>query len=227
MPDLDTLQTYSEPPSARVDNLRFIRLMSLMGLGSGVITLPVAAGLGGFAILGLPFAAVVTCSLAITGIVREVWKGMFVLIAISATFYASLWLTVFVELSLPWKSWGDMGASPNVSPVSLFVGGMTGGFLVMATVFLVAYPEIHQSRRILKALGWSFIPGALTVTGWYLGSTRLLAPRQHLGEGNQTANWCSLLVLWQSGMGLLLGVLLRSSQERFAAREARPTHEQE
>jgi hypothetical protein len=218
MPDLDTLQTYSEPPSARAENLRFIRLMSLMGLGSSVITIPVARGLGGFILLGFPFAAAMTCSLAITGMVREVWTGVFVLIAISAAFYASLWLTVFVELSLPWKKWGDMGTSPNVSPVSLFAGGMTGGFFVMATVFLVAYPEMYQSRRILKALGWSVIPGVLTVVGWSLGSTGLLAPRQHPGEGNDTANWCSLLVLWQSGMGLLLGILLRSSRERFPAK---------
>jgi len=220
MPDMHTLQTYSQPPSARAEHLRSIRLMFLMGLGSGLITLPAAAGLGGFVVMGLPFAAAVTCSLAITGIVREVWKGMFVLIAISAAFYASLWLTVFVELSLPWKNWGDMGASPNVSPVSLFAGGMTGGFLVMAIVFLVAYPEMHQSTRILKAVCWSVIPGVLTIIGWSLGSMGLLVPRQHTGEGNDTANWYSLIILWQSGMGLLLGILLRSSQERFPATDS-------
>lgn len=220
MPDLPTLQTYSEPTSARADNLRFVRLMSLMGLGSGVITLPVAGGLGGFVLLGLPFAAAMTWSLAVTGIVREVRKGMFVLIGISAAFYASLWLTVFVELSLPGKNWGGMGNSPNVSLVSLFAGGMTGGFLVMATVFLIAYPEMHQSRRIFKALGWSVIPGVLTMIGWSLGSTGLLVPRQHSGEGNDTANWYSLTILWQSGMGLLLGLLLRSSQERFPAKDS-------
>jgi hypothetical protein len=95
---------------------------------------------------------------------------------------------------------------------------MTGGFFVMAAVFLVVYPEMYQSRRILKALGWSVIPGVLTVVGWSLGSTGLLAPRQQPGEGNDIANWCSLLVLWQSGMGLLLGILLRSSRERFPAK---------
>jgi hypothetical protein len=194
-----------------------------MGLASGVTTLAisfVAGGFVGFVLFGVPFAAAVTCSLTITGIVREVWKGVFVVMSISAAFYLSLWLTVFVDLILPWQKWGDMGSFASVSPVSLFVGGMTGGFLVMAAVSLVAYPEMHQSRRILKALGWSAIAGALTVIGWTLGSTGLLVPKQRAGHGSDAANWSSLLILWQAGMGFLLGMLLRASPERIRARDA-------
>ena len=210
MSELPTFENYSKAPNERVQDFKFVLLMSVSGLFSGITSLAVghAAGDFLFMVLGAPFGAVIACALAIAGIAR-IWKAIILAPLSAVAFYISLWVTSRVDINVQWKQW-SMDGPPG--PVSLFAGGMSGSFIVVAAALLIAYPRMRLGRLASRALPWAVLGGISGAVGWALGSTGLIVPNHNSG-GN--SNFQSVFVIWQIAMGVAMGVTLRPSQRNF------------
>lgn len=188
MADLRTLETYSQTPKQEPRRLKFILLMSVCGFTSGVVTANLPSLLGG------PFGVALAISLAISGVMPKTWKLICLIVITTAAFYISLLLTGFVELSLPWKHL-SMDAAPTTSPVSLFAGGMAGGFIVLTGSLLLASGENTTFREIAsKALLWSVFSGILAPIAWAFGPSlgTLVVPNRQRYAIAEFSNQCCM-----------------------------------
>ncbi len=165
MPELRTLEGHSQMTSERVPDFRFVVLMSLAGLASGVLTAALSNGHFSYD-LGIPFGVIVAFSLAITGIIRSLWKAICLCALIASTFFVSVVLAEEAELAIR-KLW--IGVRETSYPSSFFAGGMAGGFIVMGGALLLAQPKRKFSAALRQALSWSVFVGALAPIAWALG----------------------------------------------------------
>jgi len=229
MPELRTVDGYSQMTSERMSDFRFVVLMSVAGLVSGAVTAGLAHIPGGvplFVLLGSPFGAAIACSLAISGISTNIWKAICLIALTTVAFYTARMLTAWTEVHL-WGTW-SMGRSPTVSPYSLFVGGMTGGFIVLGAALFLVQPKIRLRSLSLKALLWSIFGGVLAPIGWAAGPFLGLSvvPDHPLGPTaaiatfeNTPSHQYALYVVWQAGIAFALGVVLRPSQAISPSKE--------
>jgi hypothetical protein len=220
MADLHTLEIYSQKPEEQRRGFRFILLMSLCGLASGVVTANIAFGY----LTGGTFGVALASSLFLSGIVTKIWK-LISLVAITTAAFCISWLfAVFVEMSLPWKHL-SMGTAPSSSPVSLFAGGVTGGFIILSGSLLVTNFQIMTLRTIRsKAFLWSIFSGVLAPIAWALGPSlgTLVVPYRQPYAIAEFSNQCALYVVWQTGVAFALGMILRNMRE---IREKSPVDE--
>src|SRR5258708_8468697 len=120
-----------------------------------------------FVLLGSPFGLGIACSLAISGIARSVLNAIGLVALTTVAFFIARMLTFWTEAHL-WGDW-SMGRYTTVAPYSLFVGGMTGGFIVLGGTLFLVNPQMRLGTRAWKALLWSTLGGALAPIGWALG----------------------------------------------------------
>jgi hypothetical protein len=144
----------------------------------------------------------------------------------TVAFYASLMLTAAIELHLAWKDWG-IGSPPSVSPVSLFAGGMAGGFLVIGGALFLAGPKTRLGSLTRRALRWSVLGGILAPMGWALGpwvASGHPGPAAPIAPfGNTPNNQYALYVVWQTGIAFALGIALRGNRAISSSEELKLT----
>lgn len=158
------------------------------------------------------------------------------LIGVTTVAYFISFLTAFgVQLSVPQivpsaEVW-SMGNYEPASPIALFVGGLVGGFVVSAGVVFLSRSEISKGTRTRKVIQGALFGGGLGVAGWALRSSvgaatwnllhafRLTPPWEqnprywfgNVYDYNQTSRMYSLYVVWQTGMAMAVGIMLRHS----------------
>jgi hypothetical protein len=107
---------------------------------------------------------------------------------------AAYWLAFVTTFDLE-VSYGE----PHVHAVPLFVGGFVGAFVMSTTTFLL-YGD-SRDRMFQKVLTCSTGGGVLGVAGWQLGNA------MQSGIGSEAFSTSVLFVVWQTGLGLLMGLV--------------------
>ena len=108
--------------------------------------------------------------------------------------YSTAFSADFIGLDI--KAPRSHGTIEARAPVLAFViGGAVGGFVVVLAALGFFSVANRPSRTLVKALQWSIAGGTLGAIGWALGP--FLGGVDH-----------SMFLVWESGMGLTLGLLL-------------------
>jgi len=178
------------------------------------------------------FGAIMAATLAISGVMKS-WKALCLPVAAVAAYFVSMISAVTVELLLTvpeGKPW-----SFSVSPVSVFAGGFLGGLVVATVVMLLTFPWAGIGTLARMVLWGSLASGALGAIGWALGSTLgmgiwwglsslgLTAPGEGwLNARGEESDRFSLYVVWQAGMGFVLGVILQRAKAIAESRTLSP-----
>jgi hypothetical protein len=201
----------------------FVPFLSLAGLLSGLVTagLVYPTGKLGWNVLGAPFGAVMAVALAMCGVLRGLWKAILLPVATAAAFYLSFMKAGIVEIKFPWQIWSTGELTPP-EPVALFVGGFVGGFLVLGIILILIHAEVGIRTLALKMAIGSLVGGILGVIGWSLGPSLgmviwsgvrdvgLTAPTESFQNAlGESSHRDSLFVVWQTGMALLLAIMLK------------------
>jgi hypothetical protein len=204
-------------------NYSLLPLLTSAGLLSGLITaaLVYPAGKIGWYVLGGVFGAIMALALAMCELLSGLWKAIVLPVATAASYYLSMYAAGFVELGINSGNF-TMGQSPTVSPVSLFAGGVVGGFFVLSVISILIHPKVGLRTIAVKSIAWSLVGGVLGIIGWALGPTLgmaiwsgvrdvgLTAPTETFQNAlGEPSHRDSLFVVWQTGMALVLAVLLR------------------
>jgi hypothetical protein len=171
---------------------------------------------------GALFGAAVGLCLWLYGLVRTLWKLLIITGISSVTLFFSALIDVYLEYFSPWPLHAIGTPFSNASHAALFAGGVSGLFLLVAAFFLILDAGQPVRKTIFKALCWSPIGGALAVVGWTLGpwlggalwslqhDLGLTSPSDRLAyallQGRTSID--SLLAVWQTGVGLILGIAL-------------------
>jgi len=212
-----------------------IVLLVLTGLVSGLLTsiftLPNGTEAGFMS--GMIFAVLLTACLAIWGIVPSVWKAWGIILVVTAAYAVALYTAVGIQMRYPQivptaEQW-DMGTNEPASPIALFLGGLVGGFLVLGAVAFFCRPGISRGTLARTALLGALLGGVLGVAGWALRSSVGAAVWHLFHAFHLTPSWersprtqfhdeydytnssrmYSLYVVWQTGVALAAGILLR------------------
>ena len=195
-------------------DLRFVGSLTLAGLVSGGLTANLSMGY----LDGCLFGVMLAFSLAISGTTDRLWKLPCIVASTTVAFFISWMLMFETAYQFPGGhfSWGGYS---KVSPYSLFIAGMAGGFVVFGGTLLLVNPRIRFRSLVLRVLGGSVLGGALAVIGWALGPSvgQWVVPPQPWEVNVWTTAFedsqlhhSALHVVWQAGMAFALGVNLRS-----------------
>jgi hypothetical protein len=207
---------------------KFVATLSSAGLVSGLVTstLGYHSGLFGEYVLGGVFGAFMGIALAVTGMLQGVWKAVLLPVPTAFAYYLSIMAAGVVEIYFPWKIWSTGEVTPP-DPIALFAGGFVGGFLVLGVVSILihsilVHPKVGIETVVVKAFAWSLVGGILGVIGWAFGPSLgmaiwsgihdlgLTAPDETFQNAllGQTSHGFSLFVVWQTGMALVLAIML-------------------
>jgi hypothetical protein len=165
---------------------------------------------------GTLFGASMSVCLALFGSLRSAWRAIILIVASTFAYYVSVEAAFAAELYAPFPQPHRAGA---VSEGTLFVGGFAGMFLLLCMVSLLVDPKGRWTRRFVNAVFWSPVGGVLAVLGWELGSSLgislwlvarsmgLTSPTETIQNAlnGETSHQDSLWVVWQTGVGFLLG----------------------
>jgi hypothetical protein len=188
-------------------------------------------GLGFILLPGAMFGLVFSSCLAFRGYLRSLWKATVIGAAFGSTYYLSMWIAFNVELYSPFGSSGNEVES--VSNSAMFAGGLVGAFLVIGGVSVLLNSRIAWGRRVLKGIYWSPVGGILGVLGWTLGPflgmviwsvvhpLGLTAPTETFQNARgETSHMYSLWIVWQTGIGLALGLVLDDNPANEVVRKS-------
>ena len=208
-------------------NFLVLLLLPTAGLLSGFITVGLAypAGRFGGTVLGGVFGAVMAVALSISGVLQGIWKIAVLLVVAAGAYFSSTMVAFVVELGVQTENSTTMGHQPTVSPVSLFAGGVVGGFLILGAFSILVNPELGFRPLAKKVLGWSLVGGVLGIVGWALGPSLgvaiwsvvhdmgLTSPTESLQNAlGEPSHQDSLVVVWQTGMAIVLAIMLSPSK---------------
>jgi hypothetical protein len=159
-----------------------------------------------------------------------------VTVASGAAYFISLFAAIKFQAALPGPGpVQPVTGQPEAMPSSLFLAGLIGGLLVVGTL-LWLQREMGPGRVMIGSLIGALAGGALGVLGGRLASSfgtavwRVLHAFRMAGGtyrpddplGNGAANFdCSLFVVWQKGMALVIGLVLRQREPISNAEEPR------
>jgi hypothetical protein len=216
---------------------KFLATLSSAGLLSGLVIdglveSSVGTHLGqlsfvGFAVYGL-FGAILGIALAANGKLGlgGIWKAFLLPVPVAVAYFISYVVAFAVEAGLAHWGYSSVADTATVSPVSLFAGGVAGGFVVLAFITILVHsilvnPGVGFRTPMVKSLAWSLAGGILGVIGWALGPFLGMAiwygvhglgltystetARNALG---QPSHVFALNVVWQTGMALVLAIML-------------------
>jgi hypothetical protein len=209
-------------------NYKFMAIMCSAGLPSGLLTATLlypAAKMGPY-VLGGVFGAMMGLALAIGKMLPGVWKAALLPVPMAAAYFISVHAAGLAELGLGLGNFST-DQSAIVSPVALFAGGVVGGFIVLGFVSILVHsilvhPTVGIRTLAVKSLAWSLMGGTLGVIGWRLGpslgmaiwsgvhSLGLTAPDETFQNAlyGETSHQFSLFVVWQTGMALVMAIML-------------------
>jgi hypothetical protein len=221
-----------------------------VGGSSLAIVLPVAGLLSGLTTAGLAypcrqvgvygigsvFGVIMGIALAKTKILQGAWKAILFIVPAAAAYYLAYAAAGVAELCLALVKFpGTQSPSPTPSPVALFVGGTVGGFTILAVFSMLAiYPGVDIGTLALNSLSWSPVGGVLGVIGWELGpflgmlvwsgahSIGLTDPTETYQNAllSDKCHLFSLWAVWQTGIALVLAILLQRASPLKATRAA-------
>ena len=199
-----------------------ILLLGFAGFCSALLTVctPPLPEVIRYLLPGTLFGVSLSLRLWLRKIQRSFWKTVIIVAASSMALFSSVLAGGGIEYFSPLSPVHDPGKGfSEVSAVALFVGGTMGAFLFLAPILLLARSEVPWTSALLRALCWSPVGGVLGIIGWNLGPWlgAFLWPMQDalgvtvsndrfayaLAQGRAGIN--SLLLVWQTGVGLLLG----------------------
>lgn len=198
-------------------NVNFDRaVLPLEGLFSGLLTCVLPGvldvlGLNPDAFIGAIFGAVISAHFWRFRNVRSGWRVLG-FVAISAAAYP-IAVNATINTPVHLASLNFSGNGPGDIDSSQFLtGGILGAAILFVGFFFFLAPVTHWPRFLAKAFCFTVIGGFLGVFGWALGG--------FLSQ-NHGYNWnfVSLYLVWQTGIALLLGLLL-PAQEVSDARPA-------
>jgi hypothetical protein len=206
----------------------FVLLMAFAGLASGVITAAVCDDHFSYR-LGIYFGVIVAFCLAVAGVTRSVLRLASLVALVSCTFVFSLLLTEMLQIMAGRRF---VGTVEKNHLIALFIGGMLGGFIIIRGSRILCKADTALTATAWDAL-WSLILGALSPIGWWLGPALGMLVWRYLHAVNLTSatntfskalsgetgygppsRLYALFVLWQTGMGFVLGMGLRKVREQ-------------
>lgn len=186
---------------------------------------------------GVVFGVAMVCGLIAFKALKNSLKAASLIFISPVAFYAAYFASFVTQLVLsglgfltPSERW-TMGNGGSPSPVTLFVGGFVGGFLLVGAVLWLLTP---RGRRLRKAVWWSVASGAFGVIGWALSPLlgpalspviRTLLPSERwltAQSGTQSGPLgmiCSVFFVWQVGMAFAIGLIVQA-RGRVANKEA-------
>jgi len=180
---------------------------------------------------GFVFGAIISGCLAFRGYSRGLWRAIAITVASSAAYFLAF--TAAAEFSLHPLGLVPIERIGEVTDLALVVGGLTGGFCTICVVSLLFNSGDTWQRRILKAISWTPAGAVLAIAGWALGPSLGIALWQIIHSLNLTpptetvrnaqgypSHMFSLWAIWQAGMGLVLGFVVKGKQS--TAEELRP-----
>jgi hypothetical protein len=176
---------------------------------------PIQASIG-LLLPGALFGATLSVCLWLTKISHVFWKMLAVTAATSIALPVSVLVGLGGEYGSPFVTVHKFSEESNTA---LFAGGTSGAFLVIAAVLLLVNSKAPRTRVLINALCWSPVGGVLAIVGWNLGpwlgmtlwslrhelNLTLPGDRFEYALGQGRAGIESMLLVWQTGMGLLLG----------------------
>lgn len=222
--------------SSKKASFNGVMLLTLAGLLSGLLTIAVSYTNPRYPsqfLLGAPSGVLIASCLAALGILRDSGRIIRLILVATVAYFLSFFVAFFFQgafLSI-FMTYSEKLA---ISPIALFVGGVAGAFILIGEV--VFLPRIQPKSRALQlALLWSLLGGALAVGGAALGPSLGAAllrfvhslglasltklPEDALNSADQTRLLFSLYLVWQTGMGFVLGLLLDCYQQPSARKE--------
>lgn len=180
-------------------------------------------------LLGVVFGSVIAAYLAASGFLRNTWKVILTVCASAVAYALALLTTALSEilyrlLSRPQTSHTETA----VSLIALFIGGIAGACLLLGIVMQVLHPEVKGKRLTVKVLPYSLVGGVLGIIGWALGPSLSAGLRFFLHTSGfvtptgrlqgalyqETSNWYSLLIVWQTGIAFTLGIILHKLEAK-------------
>jgi hypothetical protein len=212
-----------------------LAFLPLVGFASGILTV-ILVGVGPlFLFAGVVFGAVVAGYLVKVRVLRtEDWA--WVTVASGAAYFVSLFAAIKFQAALPGPGpVQPVTGQPEAMPSSLFLAGLIGGLLVVGTLLWLRR-EMGPGRVMIGSLIGALTGGALGVLGGRLAPSfgtavwRILHAFRMAGDtyrpddplGYGAANFdCSLFVVWQKGMALVIGLVLRQREPISNAEEPR------
>lgn len=172
-------------------------------------------------VAGALFGAAIGISLQRVGIFNQRQAGWFVAISTLA-YYVSLALVLKLGVFNP--------NADSHSPVPLIVAGCVGGLLLLTGALFLLRPKLGGFMVLILASCGAVCGGLLSAAGSALSSSlglalsKLLynlpthfAPSSDLQDRYSLQSLYALFIVWQTGMGLMLGSILGGRQG--AARE--------
>ncbi len=157
---------------------------------------------------GIVFGGLLTvCFWVFLGL-RSMWKTAVFVIVSAAAAYVSFFAAFFAQ-----------GAFQTQSHLpAIFVGGLIGAFIIVSAALFLVSPRLRVSQlpRVLgKCFCWALAGGLMGVIGMvaapaFHGFRMWLAPYS-------TDDDVSLIFVWQTGMALMLALILWFEKDRHEA----------
>lgn len=167
---------------------------------------------------GAWFGAAAAVALKKRGIFSNQQAGRFIVVSIFA-YLVSFALTLKLEGVFP----GNISRpdSDRDALIAFVAAGAVGGFLVIGGALWLLRPSLDGGVIAIGALSGSVwgaaLAGAGSVLGPSLGAIASALPGLLLWKVPDYEDWYSIFIVWQTGMGLMLGLMLGGRQG--AARE--------
>jgi hypothetical protein len=177
-------------------------------------------------LVGTFFGATLSICLLLRKYLNAFWKTLAITAATSIVIPVSALVAAYLELFSPYPL-HEIGTSLSVmSNASLFIGGMVGALLILSAVLSLVDSGTPWTRILDKSLCWSPVGGVLGIVGYSLGPwlglvlwtlkhsliPTIPSDKFEYALARGEAAMISLLLLWFSGMGVLLGSALDSQQ---------------
>jgi len=203
---------------------KLVLLLGIAGLTSALLDICLAyspAVRYHFALLpGTLFGGTLSACFALCGYFRRIWNMLAIPATTTLAYYVSFLAGGAVEFYSPFGAPEHEAA--NVSAAALFAGGVSGALLILGVVSLFLGSEVTLLCRVTRALYRSPLGGVLGMVGWALGPSLgmalwsaahfigLTVPTETFQNAlyGQTSRVYSLWVVWQTGLGILLGLLV-------------------
>jgi hypothetical protein len=164
--------------------------------------------------------------------IRSVTKAIGLVVASSFAYFVAFFsgaiLGMFASALMGLRSnWDTDSAELRADMVApLLIAGVLGAVLVLAAVLRLYSAETSWRRVMSKSLPWSLVGGILALVGWGLGPTlglsiwstlksyQLIPPNEDLqyAARSMNLNQYSANIIWQAGMGMILGIMLSETR---------------
>lgn len=170
---------------------------------TGRLSIPIAVA---------PFGALMAIGLYYFFGLRSIWKlTIFIAVSLLATLF-SVVAAALVFLSL------RLIRSPQADPTAFFVGGFVGCFILLVTALRLVLPSLDSAKLFLKGLSGGVVGGLLGAGGRAAAGIahqiRISFPSLRFYGGDSDV---SLLLVWQTGMGLVLAWVVSREKARHDA----------